>query len=73
MRQRVNISEKTAAELGERAREYKVDLSLLHAPYYINLASTDEEKQKNTIRYILQSLIAARWMGAARVVVTRGL
>lgn len=67
----VNISEKTAAELGERAREYKVDLSL-HAPYYINLASTDEEKQKNTIRYILQSLIAARWMGAARVVVHAG-
>jgi deoxyribonuclease-4 len=67
----VAIGHDTAAELGERARSSGVSLSL-HAPYYINLASPDAEKLENTFRYIIESLQAAKWMGATRVIVHPG-
>ena len=67
----VRISEKSANELGERAKEKNVILSL-HAPYYISLSSVEEEKRQNSIRYILQSAKAARAMGANRIVVHSG-
>ena len=67
----VAIGHDTAVELGERAREFGVALSL-HAPYYINLATSDPEKLENTYRYILDSLQAACWMGGTRVVVHPG-
>jgi deoxyribonuclease-4 len=67
----VNISEKTASELGKRALEYKISLSI-HSPYYINLANGDEERRKKNISYILQTLEVAKWMGATRVVVHAG-
>lgn len=67
----VRIPEKKAALLGERARRYEVRLSV-HAPYYISMSSTDEEKRKNSINYIVKSAKAARAMGADRVVVHCG-
>ena len=67
----VRISEKSANELGERAKEKNVILSL-HAPYYISLSSVEEEKRQNSIRYILQSAKAAHAMGANRIVVHSG-
>jgi len=39
----VRMSEKTAGRVGERAREFKVELSA-HGPYWINLNSKDPEK-----------------------------
>ncbi|MDD3298934.1 MAG: TIM barrel protein [Firmicutes bacterium] len=63
----VKIKENTAAKIGEEADKYDIALSI-HAPYYINLASTDPKKRVNSVNYILQSLGAARWMGAKRVV-----
>lgn len=67
----VNISEKTAAALGEEARKNSIRLSL-HAPYFISLSGENEEKRLGSIRYILQSAEAAHWMGALRIVVHAG-
>lgn len=67
----VRISEKSAAQLGEKAKENGVRLSL-HAPYYISMSSTDEEKRLGSLRYILDSARAAHHMGADRIVVHTG-
>lgn len=67
----VNIREEKARLIGEKARECGITLSL-HAPYYISLASAEEEKRDNSIRYILESARAASWMGAERIVVHPG-
>lgn len=63
----VHIREQAARALGQAAREHGVTLSI-HAPYYISLATQDEKIQANTVRHFLQSLAAAQWMGATRVV-----
>lgn len=67
----VNISSEKAAELGKRAKQKGIALSV-HAPYYISLASAEESKRENSINYILQSAKAADEMGATRVVVHPG-
>ena len=67
----VNISESTAKKLGEAARKNNITLTI-HSPYYINIANGDEEKRKNSLRYITQTLQAARNMGAERIVVHMG-
>lgn len=67
----VNIGEQTAKKLGENARKYDVTLSI-HAPYYISLASPKVETRENSIRYITESAIAARNMGAERVIIHPG-
>ncbi|MCX7747487.1 MAG: TIM barrel protein [Clostridia bacterium] len=67
----VKISEKTAVELGKNARENDIFLSI-HAPYYINMSSEEEEKRENSKRYILESMKAAKWMGAKRIVIHAG-
>jgi deoxyribonuclease-4 len=67
----VNIGAEHAVLLGEAAKAADIQLSL-HAPYYINLASHDPEKQQKTIGYILESLEAARQMAARRVILHPG-
>lgn len=67
----VNISQEKAVELGREAARYDIFLSI-HAPYYINLASKEEIKRYNSIRYIIDSMRAASWMGAKRVVIHPG-
>ena len=67
----VNITEKTARQLGNHAREHHIYMSV-HAPYYINLASPEEEKRKKSIEYIIDTMVVANWMGAERVVVHPG-
>lgn len=67
----VKISDDAARLLGERAEEFGIALSI-HAPYYISLSSTDEQKRKNSVEYILQTLHAARCMNADRIVVHSG-
>lgn len=61
----VNLKEETGRKLGERAKEFNVEISI-HAPYYINLANQESEKIDNSINYIIQSAKAARWMGAKK-------
>ena len=67
----VKISEDAARLLGKNADEYNISLSV-HAPYYISLSSTDEQKRKNSVEYILQTLRAASFMNADRIVVHSG-
>ncbi|MBE7030566.1 MAG: endonuclease IV [Ruminococcaceae bacterium] len=67
----VKITQPTAQKLGEAAREHGIALSI-HAPYYINLATDDEEKRVRGVKYITDTLQAADWMGATRIVVHSG-
>lgn len=67
----VRIGKETAEKLGEEALKYDVFLSI-HAPYYINMASPEEEKRKNSRNYIIKTLKAAKWMWAKRIVVHTG-
>ncbi len=67
----VNISAEKAVQLGEKAKEHGIGISL-HAPYYISLASKEEEKRENSVNYILQSARAVNAMGGNRIVVHPG-
>jgi len=67
----VKIGRKTAEEMGRNAALNNIFLSI-HAPYYINMASPEEEKRINSVRYIFETLEAAKWMGAKRIVVHVG-
>ncbi len=64
------IKEPTASKI-KNAAEGKIKMSL-HSPYYINLATPDEEKREKSIGYIMQSAEAATWLGADRIVVHSG-
>ena len=63
----VKISKEFAVKLGKEAKACDVALSL-HAPYYINLAAINPEKQQASMNHLLKSLEAANWMGATKVV-----
>ena len=65
------VSEATARALGDKAREHGIRVSL-HAPYYISLASREEEKRDNSVKYILQSARIVDWLGGSRIVVHPG-
>lgn len=67
----VKISDDSAQKLGEEAARCGISLSI-HAPYYINIATPEAEKQDNSVRYVLQSAHAAKMMGAERIVVHMG-
>ena len=67
----VRIGEEAAKRIGEAAKKNNIVMSI-HSPYYINLANPDEEKRKNSINYIIQSMNAIKAMGGNRVVVHSG-
>lgn len=67
----VRISSESAKALGEEAKKHSVRYSL-HAPYYISMSSTEEEKRLGSIQYILQSARAVTDMGGDRIVVHTG-
>lgn len=67
----VNIGQEKAEQLGKRAAERGITLSL-HAPYYISMSSVEPEKRQNSIRYILESARAVNAMGGNRIVVHTG-
>lgn len=67
----VRIGKELAERIGKEALKYDIFLSI-HAPYYINLASPEKEKRKKSINYIIETLKAAKWMGAKRIVVHTG-
>ena len=67
----VRIGEETAKKIGAAAKVHNIVMSI-HSPYYINLANPDEEKRKNSINYIIQSMNAIKDMGGNRVVVHSG-
>lgn len=67
----VRMKDDAAKKLGEEAEKYKITLSV-HAPYYISMSSTDEDKRLNSINYILQSAKLAKLTGAKRIVIHSG-
>lgn len=63
----VKMSDEKADSIQKAFEKEGIELSV-HAPYFINLASVEEEKVENSYRYILDSAIMAKKMGAKRVV-----
>ena len=63
----VRLGEATAKKIAEEAEKHGVTLSV-HAPYFINLASDDEEKFAKNAQYFRESAAAAKHLGATRVV-----
>ena len=63
----VRITESTAKSIGAEADGQNVEISV-HAPYFINFASVEQEKADNSIRYLTDSLQALRWFGGRRCV-----
>ena len=69
--QGVRISKDSAKKFGEEAKKYGIEVTL-HAPYFISLASEEEIKRDNSIKYILQSLEILKIMGGRKIVVHPG-
>ena len=67
----VRLSETTAEAMRKQAEQCGVEISL-HAPYFISLASAEEEKRENSIRYIMDSARAVTMLGGDRIVVHPG-
>lgn len=67
----VRIKEETAKKVGAAAVQHGIQMSL-HAPYFINLSSREDERRKGNLRYVMESCAAARAMGADRIVVHTG-
>lgn len=67
----VRLGRETAEKLGAEARANEISLSV-HAPYFINLASPNPENITKSEKYIEDSVEAAAYMGAQRVVFHTG-
>ena len=67
----VRVSTATAAAIGEKCDEYGVEMSV-HAPYFINFASSEPEKAQNSVNYILSSLKVLKAFGGERCVFHAG-
>ncbi|PJE81019.1 endonuclease IV [Candidatus Pacearchaeota archaeon CG10_big_fil_rev_8_21_14_0_10_32_42] len=67
----VYIKEKYAIEIGKVAKKLGIQLSI-HAPYFINLNSEDEEKIENSKKRILKCLEIGTFLGAEYVVIHSG-
>ena len=67
----VRVSSDKAQKLKEKSQEHGIALSV-HAPYYISLSTTEPEKQQKSIQYIIDTMKAAKAMGATRIVVHAG-
>ncbi len=62
------LSDETAKEIGEEFKKYDISISV-HAPYYINLATTNPESEAKNYDYILNSIKKLRLLGGNRLVV----
>lgn len=67
----VKLGESTAADIALAAAQNDIAVSV-HAPYFISLASAEEEKRDNSLRYILDSARAVTMLGGDRIVVHPG-
>jgi deoxyribonuclease-4 len=63
----IKMPEERAKIFKENAEKYNVKLSL-HAPYYINLASKNNEIVKRSISRIIDAFRLARWLGTKCIV-----
>lgn len=67
----VRCGEATARKIAAQAKENNIVLSV-HSPYYINLATEDDEKRMGSVNYILQSSQLVKYFEGDRVVVHCG-
>jgi len=65
------MGEEFAIQLGKTAKDEGIALSV-HAPYYINLATDDEEKQEKTISYFQEAVKFSQLMKADRIIFHAG-
>ncbi|ADQ45887.1 Xylose isomerase domain-containing protein TIM barrel [Caldicellulosiruptor kronotskyensis 2002] len=63
----VNISKEKARQIGQEAQKYDILVSI-HAPYYINFGSQEEEKLQRSKEYIYECVEVAKEMKAQRIV-----
>ncbi len=63
----VSISDEKALSIGKAFNREGIEISV-HAPYFINFATPEEDKAFNSYNYVINSAIKARLMGAKRVV-----
>lgn len=67
----VRLGKETAEKLGAEAKKNEISLSI-HAPYFINLASPDSEMIIKSNNYIVDTVEAATFMGAEKVIIHIG-
>ena len=67
----VRCGKATAEKIAENAEKFGIVMSV-HSPYYINLATNDEQKRLGSINYIMQSAQLVKYLGGERVVVHCG-
>lgn len=60
-------NEEDAREIGAKAKELGINLSI-HAPYWVNLNSSEKEKRDATKKRILDCCRVGEWLGAKTVV-----
>lgn len=63
----IHISDAHAQEIGKACDDFNVELSV-HAPYYINFASIEDEKAENSKNYLLNSVAKLKQFGGKRCV-----
>lgn len=63
----VKLGKETAEKISTQAKKHNIAMSI-HAPYYINLATFDAKKMVNNERYLWESITAAEFLGADRVI-----
>ncbi|VVB79467.1 endonuclease 4 [uncultured archaeon] len=59
--------QKTAESVGKLAKKFDIELTI-HAPYWINLNSTEKEKIEASKKRILDCCEVGTWLGASRVI-----
>ena len=67
----LSASPSMLASIGAEAKKNGIKMSF-HTPYFISLSGVIEEKRLNSIKYIKQSLDAAKLLGADTIVVHTG-
>ena len=67
----VRVSSETAEAIGSEADKYGIEMSV-HAPYFINFASVEQQKADNSIGYLTSSLKVLRHFHGNRCVFHSG-
>lgn len=63
----VTVSEAKAVEIGEAFKGWNVEISV-HAPYFINFATPEDEKAQKSYGYVLDSAKFCKLFGGKRIV-----
>lgn len=62
------LPDDTAVKIGEEMKKYGITVSI-HAPYYINFATSTDEMAEKSYYYVIESLRKLRLMGGTQLVV----